>query len=427
MKQKWQQFLLSLGPGILFASTSIGVSHLVQSTRAGALYGFGLVWAILLANLLKYPFFEYGSRYANATGTSLIDGYQKQGKAALGLYIIITLLSMFFVSAAVGAVTAGFLDQLFGLTTALGAKGATLSIVLLLSVVTLVLGLGQYQGLDKLIKIIGAVLLISTLAAVTLLFIRGPINNPFRLFAAEALQPGTTHFAFLIALMGWMPTAIDLSTWNSLWTLARIEQSGYKPTLRQTIFEFRTTYIITALLAPCFVLLGAYLLYGTSYQMPASAAGFAHAVVNLYVQTFGTWSKLIISAAAFSIMFGTAIAVFDGYARAGQRVWYIVGTPFGKWNNNPQTPYRILLLLLAFGTLGIVLYFSASLKNLVDIATTLSFVLAPVIAALNYRLVTHASFPASARPSKNLRLLSMLGILFLSGFSLLYLYWLLFG
>lgn len=422
MKQKWQQFLLSLGPGILFASTSIGVSHLVQSTRAGATYGFGLVWAILLANLLKYPFFEYGSRYANATGTSLIDGYQKQGKWALGLYILITVLSMFFVSAAVGAVTAGFLDQLFGISAILGAQGSFLAIVLLVSVVVVVLWLGQYQALDKLIKLIGAVLLLSTLAAVVLLIFRGPVDEPFRFFAAEALEPGTVHFAFLIALMGWMPTAIDLSTWNSLWTLARIKQSGYRPTLRQTIFEFRTTYIITALLAPCFVLLGAYLLYGTSYQMPASAADFANAVVQLYVQTFGAWSSLIITAAAFSIMFGTAIAVFDGYARAAQRVWYWVGKPFGKWESHSQKPYRVFLLLLAGGTVGIVFYFSTSLKTLVDIATTLSFVLAPVIAAMNFRLVTHRAFPRAARPGVFLRTLSIAGIVFLTAFSLLYLY-----
>ena len=46
-----------LGPGILFASTAIGVSHLVQSTRAGALAGWGLVWAVIAANVAKYPFF----------------------------------------------------------------------------------------------------------------------------------------------------------------------------------------------------------------------------------------------------------------------------------------------------------------------------------------------------------------------------------
>jgi Mn2+/Fe2+ NRAMP family transporter len=110
-----QRILKTLGPGILFASTAIGVSHLVQSTRAGADFGFTLVPFIIAANLFKYPFFEFGTRYANATGESLIDGYAKIGKWMLWLYFLITLGSMFFVSAAVGAVTSGFLQNLFGI------------------------------------------------------------------------------------------------------------------------------------------------------------------------------------------------------------------------------------------------------------------------------------------------------------------------
>ena len=43
--------LSKLGPGLLFAGAAIGVSHLVQSTRAGAEYGWGLIWALLLINL----------------------------------------------------------------------------------------------------------------------------------------------------------------------------------------------------------------------------------------------------------------------------------------------------------------------------------------------------------------------------------------
>ena len=56
------RLLKTLGPGLLFASTAIGVSHLVQSTRAGASYGYALLGAVIIANLLKYPSFEYGSR-----------------------------------------------------------------------------------------------------------------------------------------------------------------------------------------------------------------------------------------------------------------------------------------------------------------------------------------------------------------------------
>ncbi len=36
-----KKLLQSLGPGLLFAGAAIGVSHLVQSTRAGADFGFG--------------------------------------------------------------------------------------------------------------------------------------------------------------------------------------------------------------------------------------------------------------------------------------------------------------------------------------------------------------------------------------------------
>ena len=51
------KYLKKLGPGLLFAGAAIGVSHLVQSTKAGAEFGFGLIWALLLCNLFKYPFF----------------------------------------------------------------------------------------------------------------------------------------------------------------------------------------------------------------------------------------------------------------------------------------------------------------------------------------------------------------------------------
>ena len=52
-------FLKKLGPGILFAGAAIGVSHLVQSTRAGADFGIGLIWALLLVNLFKFPLIKH--------------------------------------------------------------------------------------------------------------------------------------------------------------------------------------------------------------------------------------------------------------------------------------------------------------------------------------------------------------------------------
>tara|TARA_R110001592_G_scaffold234658_2_gene492327 strand:- start:58475 stop:59728 length:1254 start_codon:yes stop_codon:yes gene_type:complete len=411
------KFLKSLGPGILFASTAIGVSHLVQSTRAGADYGFGLLWAVILANVLKYPFFEYGARYASATGESLIDGYKRKGLWMLWLYVGITLASMFFVSAAVGAVTAGFMHQLLELEKLFSIK-ITTALVFILCIAILLIG--RYKILDRLIKVIGSVLLISTLSAFFISIWQGPKSSDFSFFSTEVLDPSGPGFLFLIALMGWMPTAVDLSAWSSLWTIARAKESGYRPSLKETLNEFRFGYWLSAFLAPCFLVLGAFLVYGTGQSLNASSAGFANDIISLYTENIGDWSELLIAASAFSIMFGTCIAVFDGYARAGRRVIVLLRNKEGLNQSNSRL-YSFLLLVIGGGALAIYYFFGTSLKSLVDIATSISFVIAPIIAIVNFQLVSHLPEEA-ARPKLLMQILSYAGIIFLSAFSLIYLF-----
>ncbi|MCI5054800.1 MAG: divalent metal cation transporter [Flavobacteriales bacterium] len=434
-----KNLIKTLGPGILFASTAIGVSHLVQSTRAGANYGFALVWAILLSNIFKYPFFEFGSRYANATGKSIIDGYERMGKWMLYLYVLITLGSMFFVTAAVGAVTAGFLKNLFGQDVmtyvahflsnviTLGEnvnyfkpESFILPVSLLFTICLALLLIGKFNVLDSLVKIIGIVLLITTILAFFLTIGHGPVPKVANF---EAPQIWTeTGIAFLIALMGWMPTAVDLSAWNSLWTVARIEQTGYKPSLKETLFDFNFGYIVSAVLSLCFVTMGAYLIFGTGQSMPNKSHEFANGVVELYTTTIGQWSYWIIAAAAFSIMFGTSIAVFDGYARALNKSAELI---FPSQNIKKQgffKSYNYALLIVGIGSFMIIYFFGSSLKSLVDLATTISFLIAPIIAIVNFKLVLGKDVPASHKPGKWLRTLSVLGIIFLSGFSLFFIY-----
>lgn len=404
-----QRFLLTLGPGILFASTAIGVSHLVQSTRAGAIYGFGLLWAILAANLLKYPFFEFGSRYAVVKGKSIIDGYAGMHPLMLWLYILVTVGTMFFVTAAVGAVTAGFLDNLFGLSSILGENSYRITTSILFLACILILAVGRYAALDKLIKIIASVLLITTLSSFLICIGRGPnyaeISESFTPFFEDS---GTGLF-FLIALMGWMPTAVDMSTWNSIWTLERIESSGYRPSLKETLREFNIGYWVSAVLALCFVTLGAYLIYGSGEGMPDKSHLFAHRVVQLYTESIGEWSYFLIASAGFSIMFGTCIAIFDGYSRTATRCLEIV------LNGNRKSNHlnTLILIIVGIGGFLVVMIFGKSLKSLVDLATTISFLIAPIIAIANYRLVTASCFPKDARPGLVMHVLSIVGIAFL--------------
>ena len=398
----------TLGPGILFASTAIGVSHLVQSTRAGANYGFGFLIFIIIANLFKYPFFEFASRYSNVTGKSIIEGYKSLGKWVLWSYLLITLISMFFITSAVGAVTAGFLQNLFQ-TSELGI----LNHLALFLVCGSILTFGKYSSLDSLIKIIGFVLLLSTLIAFLLVLIKGPVSD--NLF--PDVKYIKSDILFIIALMGWMPTAVDLSSWNSLWTLERIKQTNFKPTLNQTIFEFNIGYLSSAFLSICFLTLGAYLMYGTENDFSNSSAIFANQVITLYTQSIGSWSYLIISISGFSIMFGTCIAVLDGYARSAKECFRLT---FKRENKIPY--YTIIIWAIILGSLIIISLFGSSIKSLVDLATTISFMIAPFVAFANYKLVSTPYVGKENSPQTWLKYLAIGGMIYLIGFGMLFLY-----
>ena len=415
MNEKLSRFVKTAGPGILFASTAIGVSHLIQSTRAGADFGLLIMGFVILAMILKYPFFEYGSRYANSTQTSIIDGYKKLGKPALWLYFILIITSMFFVTGAVGFVTAGFFENLFGIDY-LGEW----TVVILFIVCVVILAIGKYNALDSLIKIVAIVLLVSTVTAFILVLYNGPIEPVDGFIPKELLT--VSGLFFLLALMGWMPAPLEISSWNSLWTLERIKQSKYTPKLKETIFEFKLTYLITGILAVMFVTLGSYIFFGSGEELPNNNAQFANQVVTLYTSTIGNWSHIIISASAFAIMFGTIIAVFDGYSRSLKRTIELL---FTKNENiegiKSRILYVVILLIIAIGSLVVIFQFGDNLKTLVDFATVLSFVVAPIIAILNFRLVTGKFLPKINHPSTIMKITSVAGIVFLIGFALIFL------
>lgn len=413
MNERLSRFSKTAGPGILFASTAIGVSHLVQSTRAGADFGLMILGFVIVVTLLKYPFFEYGSRYANSTQTSIIDGYKKLGKPALWLYFVLTIASMFFVTGAVGFVAAGFFENLFGIDF-LGEW----TVIILFAICVGILAVGKYHILDSLVKIIVIVLVVSTVSAFMFALYNGPIEQ-VEGFIPKELWNASGIF-FLLALMGWMPTAVDLSSWNSLWTLERMKQTKYIPKLKETLFEFRLTYFITGILAVMFVTLGSFIFYGSGEDLPNNNSLFAHKVVTLYTQTIGDWSYIIIAASAFTVMFSTIIAVLDGYSRSLKRTVELIFTKEENTSTKFRPLYVIFLFVIAAGALAIILQFENNLKQLVDFATVLSFLIAPIIAVFNFRLVTGKFLDKASQPSMFLKILSLVGIVFLSGFAIVF-------
>ena len=390
----------SLGPGLLFAGAAVGVSHLVQSTRAGADFGFGLLWVLLLATVFKYPFFQFGPRYAAATGETLLDGYKKLGKGVLAISYAISFLTMFIIQAAVTIVTAGLAINIFGTFDLF-----TWSVLITISSMIILL-VGKYKLLDGLMKYIILLLTICTLFAVTAALLK---NN--QAFSFEQVIPkGTIEITFLIAFLGWMPTSLDISIWQSIWSVEKEKISHQKITPKQAIFDFNVGYIGTIFLAACFLILGALVMHNSEQSFSNKGGIFAGQLIELYTKNLGNFAYVFIAIAALTTMFSTTITALDASPRAMSKANELLFPTKIKLN------YWFWIVVLSLGTFIILKYFSDNMGLMVKIGTILSFLTAPFYAILNYILITGKHTPKEHRPSIYLKILSICGIIFLVGF-----------
>ena len=404
-------FKYAFGPGLILAAAAIGVSHLVQSTRAGADYGFTLVWAVILASLMKYPFLEYGPRYAAATGESLISGYKKLGGWALWIYIIFTVGTIFAIQAAVTIVTASLAVELTGIEWPLLVWS-----IIILAICIGILFRGQYSALDSLIKVVMTVLTISTLVAFLVALLDG--GQPNSLEAPSIWN--VAGITFLIALMGWMPIPIDAAAWHSLWTLERGKQTNHRSTLKESLLDFNIGYIGASILALIFLGLGALVMFGSGVSFSSAGAAFAQQLIDLYTNTLGDWAHWIIVICAFTTMFSTTLTVTDSYPRVSREIIRVMKP---DQSESLIFSYKGLLILISIISMGVLYFMGSQFTLIVDLATSLSFLTAPALAFINYRLIMSSYFPDEHKPPTWLKILSWLGMVFLTAFALVFFYW----
>lgn len=411
-----QKLIKNLGPGLLFASTAIGTSHLVLSTKAGAQYGWIMIFPIILANILKYPFFEFGVRYTNITNKTLIEGYLNRGKAYLIFYAIITLFSTFTILAALYVVTSGLLINLFQLTnTSVSVVAGGLFIL-----ICLLLIIGRYKFLEISLKYVISILFLALLVT-TILVIANGIVPVAENFETQVIF-NEVGILFLIGLMGWMPTAVEASGWISLWSIEKFKNSKQKPTLKEALQEFKFGYFTTAILAIFFMIIGWFTLYGTNTELSNSAVVFADQLVQLFTVNIGSWAYILIAIAAFATMFSTCITAHDALSRVSVDILSLL---FPKKQVIKNKGFTIGVLLLAVINFMVISIFSANMGILVALATFVSFVMAPIIGYMNLKNVMSREIPVNDRPNRNLQLLTYLGIIFLALFSIYYC-WMLF-
>ena len=401
----------ALGPGILVACAAVGGSHLVWATRAGAQFGWSLLGLVLIANLLKFPFFLYGQRYTAATGEILLAGYHRHGTVYVYIFLMINILTGTINIAAVSMLSGALLAG-YGIT----ALSVPFLTILILAICALLLLFGHYKLLDGLAKVIVIFLAAGTLTAVVVAIPNA--TEPVAGFVSPS--PWTwASFAFLIYLLGWMPAPVDLSAWSSLWMFSRQKQTGHFATCKEASIDFYIGYISGVVLAALFLALGALVMFGSGETFSDSSITFSNQLVKLYTTTIGDWSRLLILTAAFVTMFGTSLTCIDGYPRSlAACCSLIVQLPQKRFHQIHQAWIIVSVLAAA----AIILFFVTNLIQLLTFAAVISFVTSPILAFINYKVMNGANVPAEDRPGIILKLLSWLGLIFFVSMTAGYIY-----
>lgn len=116
----------------------------------------------------------------------------------------------------------------------------------------------------------------------------------------------------------------------------------------------------------------------------------------------------MVASIAFLCMFGTTLAVMDGYARTLDESILLLQLERGSTRSLSLSMW---ICIQAFCGMAIILFFQSALAPMLTFAMTLAFLTTPFFAWLNLDLAK------DLEPNKAIRALAWVGLVYLSAFS----------
>jgi Mn2+/Fe2+ NRAMP family transporter len=377
--KKLKRFILILGPGILWATIAIGETHLALLPYAGALFGMNVLWIVLLVHIFYYPNFEYGPRYAVATGESLIDGY---GRLKLGKIFYWFFFALMFVTP---PLMMGSLVGLTGSALYAGVPGIPFNAWCVIAcIVTLVIIIsGQYKVIERIAKLLTLILVLIALFA----FFTSP---PSLAESAKGLIPNLTMSAgFMLVFVAVlrMPTDPTVSIFLSKWAQEKRREWGDDKTvllssLNKSLTDIRTGFVISFCVAVVFLSLGAAVL--RPLGIVPEGIDISIKLSEIYTSSFGRWAYPVFILGALTAFWGTYLSAMDGILRLFTN---IIQRLFKTENNKMKrvtTAYTIVVALVG-------LMMATVIKRpvvLVLLAVSMGLLYYPFIFGMNIYCVT---------------------------------------
>lgn len=416
-----------LGPGFLWMVSAAGSGELLFTPRVGALYGYGLLWAMLAAVALKWSINREIGRFAVCTGRGLLEGFATlPGPGGWALWLV--LVPQLLVAVASIAGLAG--SAATALALVLPGPVQLWMVGSVLAATALVL-LGRYRGVERAATAIALALgVASVVAAISV--------RPRASELAGGLVPrvpGGVDYGEILPWIGFMLSGAAGMIWYSYWLRSRgygaaadgspVEPRELPPEARRRLRGWigQMTLDTSVAVVGTLVVTLAFLVLGAEVLRPRQLVPEENRVAEVLGRLLGTlWGPVgfwFMVTAVFLGFWDTVLSDQDGFGRMFASGARALLARFGREADEARLQRAFVLVLVTAIPIGIYLLFGEPV-GLLKIAGAIEAAHIPVVAALTLYL-NRRELPDGLRPSRASFALATLGALFFAGFACAYL------
>ena len=372
--------LALIGPGLVWSSEMIGSGEVILSTRAGAILGTNIMWAVVLVILLKCWIGIGGARYTVCTGEGMVDMFARMPGPRNWVVWVVLLAQLIFATVAMGALATASGAFLNSMIPALPEKygGFIISILAFFVVWS-----GQFNVLKTVMSLIIAVMVVGVLYVAATLFPGWPTFFEGFMFkmpdvpnwAVETASASTNAWREMLPLMGWAAGGFASQVWYTYWVLGAgygaAAGRGYGKSADTAFLKSMdsanarkikgwcnvvsadagTAMIVTIVLTASFIIAGSVVL--GSNQLAPQDAQVAIVLSRIFSDQWGAVGGLLFLLTGTIALMGTLTGQMAGWPRLLADAFRIVIPKFSEklsW----KVQFRVFLVLFFFTNIVIV-------------------------------------------------------------------------
>lgn len=324
--------LAAIGPGIVVTGSVIGAGELVNTTQRAAEHGFALLWAVLIACVIKCLLQVEIARHAlvhNRTpfeALNSLPGPKWRGTSIVGPIFVAGAVLSSVALAGILRLTAGVVHSAVSLPFA-GPYSLDVWTLIVFAVSFGLLWQGTYANIEKLVTLLVGGFSLSVVVGLALIqaskyHITGPqfLSGLTFSFGEDRQAAGVA----VVSLMGALGATGNELFMYPYWILEKgygkmvgsPHDSGWLKRAQGWIRVLQVDVFVCTFLATIttlgYFLMGAAVFYGR--QRPAGDAVIEQ-LSSMYTETYGPWSRGLFLLGAFCTLFSTLIVGTAAFAR----------------------------------------------------------------------------------------------------------------